>query len=73
MVYIQYMKISGIPIADKILQELKQEIVKKQLQPHLAIIFAGNNPNSQTYIRFKEKAAARAAKEKFFTLMTWEI
>ena len=51
------MKISGIPIAQKILESLKREIDQRNLHPYLAIIFAGNHPNSQTYIRFKQKAA----------------
>ncbi len=53
------MKISGIPIARKILRGLKKEIVKLKLRPHLVIISAGNNPNSQTYIRHKQMAAEK--------------
>ncbi len=51
------MKISGVPIAKRILRNLKNEIKKNHLHPHLAIILAGDNPNSKTYVAHKQKRA----------------
>ncbi len=53
------MKISGTLIADKILEELKKEIYDTKITPHLVIIFASNDPNSETYIRHKQAAAEK--------------
>lgn len=51
------MKVSGREVADKILQNLKEEIEQKNLKPHLVIILAGNNPASRIYVNNKLKAA----------------
>lgn len=51
------MKVSGRVVADKILQNLKLEIEQKNLNPHLVIVLAGNNPASRIYVTNKIKAA----------------
>lgn len=60
------MKIDGREIAGEILEELKTKVAKlkkKQIIPMLAIILAGNDPASVTYVRQKElKAQSIGAK-----------
>lgn len=51
------MRINGRAIAGKILKGLKNSISRFSLQPALAVILAGNNPASISYIREKQKAA----------------
>lgn len=51
------MKVSGREIADKILTDLKQEIIRGNLKPNLAIILAGEDPASEIYVSYKIKAA----------------
>lgn len=53
------MKISGKPIAEHILSTLQQTIKEKNLTPHLVIINAGSDPNSQAYIKHKKNAAEK--------------
>lgn len=48
------MKIDGKTIAQKILDELKQEISEKNLTPKMAVVILGHDPSSLTYIRQKE-------------------
>ncbi len=52
-----FMKVSGRPIAQRIIQKIQDEIKKDNLKLQLVIISAGNDPNSQTYIRFKKEKA----------------
>lgn len=51
------MKVSGKEIADKILEDLKQQIIARNLKPNLAIILAGEDPASEIYVSYKLKAA----------------
>ena len=51
------MRINGRAIASKILKGLKNSISRFSLQPALAIILAGENPASISYIKQKQKAA----------------
>ncbi|OGH06272.1 MAG: hypothetical protein A2W22_02680 [Candidatus Levybacteria bacterium RBG_16_35_11] len=51
------MKINGVKFAQRILDELKEEIKKRNLSPKLAIILMGDNPISQSYVKKKEKKA----------------
>lgn len=50
------MVVSGKEVAQKILEELKQGILEKNLHPALAIILAGNDPSSQVYVNNKVRA-----------------
>lgn len=51
------MKVSGKEIADKILEDLKRQIIEKNFKPNLAIILAGEDPASEIYVSYKLKAA----------------
>ncbi|MCF7907004.1 bifunctional 5,10-methylenetetrahydrofolate dehydrogenase/5,10-methenyltetrahydrofolate cyclohydrolase [Patescibacteria group bacterium] len=53
------MLLDGKKIAKKIQSQLKEGVHKNNLRPGLAIILIGENPNSKTYIRLKEKASQR--------------
>ncbi len=53
------MKVSGREVADKILQNLGNEIQKNKLEPCLAIILANNDPASRMYDNNKIKTAGR--------------
>lgn len=50
-------KVSGKEVADAILEKLDKEIKKKNLNPKLAIILAGDNPASRIYVKNKIKKA----------------
>ena len=50
------MILDGKKLREKILNELKEKICKKDLRIKLAIILVGNNEASKVYIRNKEKA-----------------
>ncbi len=54
------MKISGKPIAESIISTIQNTIKEKNLKPHLVIINAGSDPNSQAYIKHKKTAAEKA-------------
>lgn len=54
------MKISGKAVAEKILQKLEIKIKREKLNPHLAIILAGDDPSSGIYVNNKIKAAQKA-------------
>jgi methylenetetrahydrofolate dehydrogenase (NADP+)/methenyltetrahydrofolate cyclohydrolase len=54
------MKISGKPIAESIISTIQHTISEKNLKPHLVIINAGSDPNSQAYIKHKKTAAEKA-------------
>lgn len=51
------MKIDGIKIAQEILNDLKKQIIKFKINPHLAIINIGENPSSLSYINVKKTRA----------------
>jgi methylenetetrahydrofolate dehydrogenase (NADP+)/methenyltetrahydrofolate cyclohydrolase len=53
------MLLNGKKIAEKIKNSLKEKVHKNDLRPGLAIILIGENPNSKTYIRLKEKASQK--------------
>ncbi len=48
--------IDGRLLADKIKLDVMSEIVKKKLEPGLAVILVGTNAASQLYVKMKEKA-----------------
>jgi methylenetetrahydrofolate dehydrogenase (NADP+)/methenyltetrahydrofolate cyclohydrolase len=52
--------IDGKKIADKVLSEVAAEAANLQPKPCLAIILVGDNPASQTYVRKKTEACAKA-------------
>ncbi len=52
------MIVSGKPIAQKILEDVRQQIETNHLHPDLAIILAGENPASRMYIKHKTKVGA---------------
>ncbi len=54
-----FMKISGKPIAQTILSTIRKTIVDTHITPHLVIINAGTDPNSQAYIKHKKDAAEK--------------
>jgi methylenetetrahydrofolate dehydrogenase (NADP+)/methenyltetrahydrofolate cyclohydrolase len=47
--------INGIEIADNILEDVKNEIIKKNLKVSLAVILAGDDFASKTYVKMKRK------------------
>ena len=48
--------IDGKKLAKKIRQELKEEVVQKNLHPKLAVILVGNDEASKIYVRNKNRA-----------------
>ena len=48
--------IDGKELAKKIRQELKEEVVQKNLHPKLAVILVGNDEASKIYVRNKNRA-----------------
>lgn len=50
--------ISGTQMAAEIKQQLCQENREKGVQPNLAVILVGEQPDSAAYVKLKEKAAA---------------
>lgn len=48
--------LKGGKLAQKILQQLKKEILKQKVKPGLAVILIGKNPASKIYVKLKEKA-----------------
>ena len=55
--------LNGTALADKILREVRQEIVEQKLAPSLAVILVGNDPASKTYIKLKKRAAQKCGLE----------
>lgn len=49
--------LDGKSLADKITQNLKNEVSKLDIKPKLAVILVGDNPASEIYVRNKEKRA----------------
>ena len=50
---------NGKKLAEKILTDLKNKIKKEKIKPRLAVIFVGNNRDSQLYIKNKKRAAQK--------------
>ena len=61
--------IDGKAVAERIRTDLKQEVTalknNHQLTPGLATVLVGDDPASETYIRFKRKACAEVGIESF--------
>ncbi len=58
--YNSAMKIDSTEIVDHIFEDLRHrvgELQKRNIMPHLVVIFVGNNPSSAAYIKQKEKKA----------------
>jgi len=53
------MKIDGKALADEILTNLTNEVKKLYIMPTLAVILVGDNPESLSYIRQKQKATEK--------------
>lgn len=53
------MKIDGKALAEAILTDLTNEVKKLHITPTLAVILVGDNPESLSYIRQKQKATER--------------
>src|SRR3972149_2166898 len=51
--------IDGKKLADNILKQIKQTVVKNGWQPGLAIILVGDDQASQIYVRLKKNAAQK--------------
>ncbi len=51
------MLLDGKLVADKILENLKNEVAKLEKKPGLAVILANENPSSKIYVSSKEKRA----------------
>ncbi len=49
--------IEGKKIAEQLMLGLKQEIIREQLRPGLAVVLVGKNPASEVYVNIKEKRA----------------
>lgn len=47
--------IDGNKIASQILEEIKSQLPKLNVQPGLALILVGNNPASESYVKMKSK------------------
>lgn len=52
------MLLLGKPVADKIYDEVRKTIRQNKLKPFLAVILIGENPESLSFIRAKEKIAS---------------
>lgn len=53
------MILDGKKVSLKILEQVKDRVSKLEKQPHLVVIFIGDNPASKIYVRNKQKAAER--------------
>lgn len=59
----------GKTLADEILANLKNAILKQEKKPSLAVVLVGNDKASQIYVKLKEKAAKEIGVEFFKYLM----
>lgn len=50
--------IDGKLIAEKVISEIKQELLGKSVKPGLALILVGNNPSSELYVKMKSRKCA---------------
>lgn len=57
--------LDGKTLANKILQNIKDEVQNLKTKPSLAVILIGENPASQVYVKNKEKQAKEAGFESF--------
>ena len=48
--------LDGKKLSQKILNNLKKEIDKKQLKIKLAVVLVGDDPNSKIYVKKKQEA-----------------
>lgn len=53
------MKLNGRELSEKILIDLRLEIIRNDLKPGLGIIIVGNRPDSILYVNMKKKACTR--------------
>ncbi|HLC99691.1 MAG TPA: bifunctional 5,10-methylenetetrahydrofolate dehydrogenase/5,10-methenyltetrahydrofolate cyclohydrolase [Patescibacteria group bacterium] len=61
-----YKILDGRAIAQKIKNRLKKKVQASKLRPGLAVVFAGSDPASLSYIRAKERAAQEIDVQFFF-------
>lgn len=61
-----YKILDGRAIAQKIKNRLKKIVKVRRLKPGLAVVFAGSDPASLSYIRAKERAAKEIGVQFFF-------
>jgi methylenetetrahydrofolate dehydrogenase (NADP+) / methenyltetrahydrofolate cyclohydrolase len=54
------LKLSGLPLQKKIIEEIKNKYALKKLKPSLTVFLIGENEASQTYVAAKEKAFLKA-------------
>lgn len=57
--------IDGKKIAENIRVQIKSEISAKKLTPGLAVVFVGDNPASEVYVRNKKKACTEVGIKSF--------
>ena len=53
------MILDGKKVSEKVLEQVKENVSKKDVKPHLAVILVGNNPASKVYVNNKKKAAEK--------------
>jgi len=51
--------LDGKKLSEKILDNLKKEIEKKQLKLKLAVVLVGEDPNSKIFVKQKKKACQK--------------
>ena len=51
------MILDGKTLSSKILQNVRDKVANMTVNPHLVVIFVGNNPASKLYVKNKQKAA----------------
>ncbi|AFS21493.1 bifunctional methylenetetrahydrofolate dehydrogenase/methenyltetrahydrofolate cyclohydrolase FolD [Chlamydia psittaci] len=52
------MLLKGTPVAERVLEKIKQEIANSSTPPGLAVVLIGNDPASEVYVGMKVKKAA---------------
>ena len=65
--------LDGKSLADKITQNLKNEVSKLDKKPKLAVILVGDNPASEIYVRNKEKRAVEIGFESLVLPLSKDI
>lgn len=65
--------LDGKSLADKITQNLKNEVSKLDKNPKLAVILVGDNPASEIYVRNKEKRAVEIGFESLVLPLSKDI
>ena len=56
-------KLDGKKISEKILEEVKSNVEKLKIKPHLVVILVGEDPASKIYVKNKQKAADKVGIE----------